>query len=164
MSPAPRRTPGRPRSVMTTDAEAAILRAVRLGVWPDRAATMNGIPSATLRAHRRRNKAFATALESAEAEAESAIHGKILRHMDKQWTAAAWMLERRWPSRWAKREPEVAVSVTAEQAPAQVTVVGPPIPSIDAWADQTAKMAVAARELAERAKQIDEPENPSPED
>lgn len=154
----------RPRSVMTPEAEAKILRAVRLGVWPDRAATIEGIPTATMRAHRRRNKAFAAAVDAAEAEAESAIHGKILRHMEKQWTACAWMLERRWPQRWAKREPEVAVSVTAEQAPAQVTVVGPPIPSIDAWADQTAKMAVAARELAERAKQLDDPENPAPED
>lgn len=153
MSPAPRRSPGRPRSVMTPDAEAAILRAVRLGVWPDRAATMNGIPSATLRAHRRRNKAFATALESAEAEAESAIHGKILRHMDKQWTAAAWMLERRWPSRWAKREPEVEVNVAAPP-PAQVTIVGPPVPSDAALADQFEKMAAAARELAARAQAL----------
>ncbi len=24
--------------------------------------------------------------------------------MDKQWTAAAWMLERRFPERYAKRE------------------------------------------------------------
>ena len=25
-------------------------------------------------------------------------------HTDKQWTACAWILERRWPERWAKRE------------------------------------------------------------
>jgi transposase len=95
---------GRPRSVMTPEAEEKIIRTVRLGIWPDRAADMHGISKVAMRQHRRNNPEFFTALEKAEAEAEASIHGKILRHMDKQWTACAWMLERRWPKRWAKRE------------------------------------------------------------
>lgn len=98
---------GRPRSVMTKDAVEAILRTVALGIWPDRAAAMHGIDPAAMRSHKKRHPEFATALEKAEAQAESSIHGKILRHMDKQWTACAWMLERRWPERWAKREYQI---------------------------------------------------------
>lgn len=94
----------RPRSVMTDEVIAKILRTVALGIWPDRAAQMHGITTSAMRQHKKRNPEFVTALEKAEAEAESGIHGKILRHMDKQWTACAWMLERRWPERWAKRE------------------------------------------------------------
>jgi len=95
---------GRPRTVMTADAKAKIIKAVRLGLWPDRAAEMHGIRPSTMRAERRRDDEFATAIKEAEAQAEASVHGKILRHMDKQWTACAWMLERRWPQRWAKRE------------------------------------------------------------
>jgi hypothetical protein len=57
-----------------------------------------------MRKHKQRHPDFVTALEKAEATAESAFMAKILRHTEKQWTAAAWMLERRWPDRWAKRE------------------------------------------------------------
>ena len=102
----------RPRSSMTPGVIDAILRAVKLGIWPDRAAQMNGIPTTTMRSMRKRDPAFASALEKAEAEAEASIHGKILRHMDKQWTACAWMLERRWPERYAKREEVVQANVS----------------------------------------------------
>ena len=95
---------GRPRSEMTEENIEKILKTVALGMWPDRAADMHGISKSAMRQHKRRNPDFVTALKRAEAQAEAAIQGKILRHMDKQWTAAAWMLERRWPERWAKRE------------------------------------------------------------
>lgn len=95
---------GRPRSVMTDEAKAKIVKAVRLGLWPDRAAEMHGISKSTFRNERKRDDEFATAIKEAEAQAEASVHGKILRHMDDQWTACAWMLERRWPERWAKRE------------------------------------------------------------
>ena len=42
--------------------------------------------------------------------------------MDKQWTAAAWMLERRWPGRWGK-QPDVVVTQNVE-----VSNIGPPVP------------------------------------
>jgi hypothetical protein len=28
----------------------------------------------------------------------------MFRHMETQWTACAWMLERRWAERWRKRD------------------------------------------------------------
>ena len=89
---------------MTPEAKDKIIRAVRLGLWPDRAAEMHGIKPGTMRKERMIDAAFSTAIKEAEAAAEASVHGKILRHMDKQWTACAWMLERRWPERWAKRE------------------------------------------------------------
>lgn len=95
---------GRPRSEMTDERIEAILRTVRLGLHPDRAAMAHGVSPATLRQHKRRNPDFVTALKEAEASAEQGFLGRILKHTDKQWTAAAWMLERRWPERWAKRE------------------------------------------------------------
>lgn len=97
---------------MTPEVVDAILRAVGLGLWPDRAAQMNGIPPTTMRSMRKRDPAFASALEKAEAKAEANIHSRILRHMDKQWTACAWMLERRWPERYAKREEVVQANVS----------------------------------------------------
>ena len=102
---------------MTDEAIEAILRTVELGIWPDRAAQMHGVNPSTLRSFRESNAVFRTALEKAEAKAEASIHGRILRHMEKQWTACAWMLERRWPERWAKREaPENASHADAAQA------------------------------------------------
>jgi len=89
---------------MTDERIEAILRTVRLGLHPDRAAMAHGVSPATLRQHKRRNPEFVTALKEAEASAEQGFLGRILKHTDKQWTAAAWMLERRWPERWAKRE------------------------------------------------------------
>lgn len=95
---------GRPRSEMTEEAIEAILKTVRLGLHPDRAAQAHGVSPGTLRSHRKRHPEFATAIKEAEAAAEQGFLGRILRHTEKQWTAAAWMLERRWPERWTKRE------------------------------------------------------------
>ncbi len=99
---------------MTDDKIDAILRTVRLGLHPDRAAMAHGVTASTMRNHRRRHPEFATAIKEAEAAAEQGFLGRILKHTDKQWTAAAWMLERRWPERWAKRE--VAIDTTKEDA------------------------------------------------
>ena len=114
---------GRPRSAMTPDKVQAILKAVSLGVWPDRAAEMAGVSPSTMRAMRKRDPEFATALKRAEATAESGIHGKILRHMDKHWQACAWMLERRWPKRWRRVDDPVRMKMEAS-----VQQSGPPLP------------------------------------
>jgi len=97
---------GRPRNVMTEEKVEAILRAVRVGLHPDRAAEAAGVPAAAMRQHKRRNPDFVTALKEAAATAEQSYLGRILLHTEKQWTACAWILERRWPERWAKREPK----------------------------------------------------------
>lgn len=108
----PKRSPGRPRSVMTDEVIGKILDTVRLGVWPDRAAVIHGVNSATMRMHKQRNPEFVTELEKAEAQAECALHSRMLRHMDAQWTAVAWMMERRWPERYAKAEVRAQLSIS----------------------------------------------------
>lgn len=97
---------GRPRSEMTDEVCEAILRTVRLGLHAERAAQAHGVNVGTYRAHKRRHSEFASALKKAEAEAEQSYLSRILLHTEKQWTACAWLLERRWPERWAKREPD----------------------------------------------------------
>lgn len=104
----------RPRTEMTDEKIEAILRTVRLGLHPDRAAMAHGVNPGTMRQHKRRNPEFVTAIKEAEAAAEQGFLGRILKHTEKQWTAAAWMLERRWPERWAKRE--VVIDTTKEDA------------------------------------------------
>lgn len=99
-----KRPVGRPRSTMTPENVEAILRTVRLGMYPDRAAQMHGVNASSLRSFRDTNEEFRTALEKAESDAENSFLGRMIRHTETQWTAVAWMLERRWPERWAKRE------------------------------------------------------------
>jgi len=89
---------------MTEENIKAILRAISVGLHPDRAAEAAGVPAGTFRKHKTRDKAFAALIKEAIAKAEESYLGRILMHTDKQWTACAWILERRWPERWAKRE------------------------------------------------------------
>jgi len=108
---------GRPRTQMTDENIAKILRAVELGMWPERAALMHGISGAAMRKHKERHPEFVTALEMAEAKGESEFLGRMYKLSDTVYQACAFMLERRWPDRWAKREPSVEVNVDARRAP-----------------------------------------------
>lgn len=92
---------------MTDQAVLAVLRGVRIGLYPERAAQMAGVNPSTMRSFRKDNEEFRTLMEKAEAEGEASLVGRIIRHMDSQWTAAAWMLERRFPERWAKSRVDV---------------------------------------------------------
>ena len=127
---------------MTPENIEKILRTVELGIWPDRAADMHGISKAAMRQHKKRNPDFVTALKKAEAKAESGVHGKILRHMDKQWTACAWMLERRWPERWGKH-PDIQLQMNQNVE----TAAGPPQPDDGDLMTYVTKLAEVARDL-----------------
>ena len=103
----------RPRSKMTPEVEEAVLRGVRLGLHADRAAMAAGVKPSTMRMHKRANPEFLTAIKEAEAVAERGFLSRIIQHSQRHWTAAAWMLERRFPDRWSKRE-HVEVSTRGE--------------------------------------------------
>lgn len=105
---------GRPR-VITDEVQEAILRTIRLGLHPDRAAMAHGISAATMRGFKRRHPEFAKKIREAEAAAEEGFLSRLLLHTEKQWSACAWVLERRWPERWAKRD-QVEVSTKGEAA------------------------------------------------
>ncbi|MBZ0153732.1 MAG: hypothetical protein K8J09_19570 [Planctomycetes bacterium] len=103
MADAPKKR-GRPRTGMTDDQRDEILRQVAAGAYPERAARAAGVVGATMRSRRRSDKVFAQELDRAEACGESTLAGIVGEHATKIWQAAAWLLERRWPERWARPE------------------------------------------------------------
>lgn len=135
---------------MTDENIAAILRTVALGVWPDRAAQIHGVSAEAMRVHKHRNHDFVTAIEKAEATAEASYLGKILRHTEKQWTAAAWMLERRWPDRWAQRQ-KVEHSGNAE-SPVRIEATATKQTTADIAEQMRAATALIDEVLAQRDK------------
>lgn len=144
------RAVGRPRSVMTPEIVETILRHVELGIWPERAARMAGIDGAAMRKHKERNPQFVTDLEKAEAKAEASLHGRMLRAMDENWTAVAWMLERRFPQRYAKQDPKVVVHNEAH-AQAGVAQLGPPVPD----SAEFARQLIQATQIAQRVLAVE---------
>tara|TARA_R100001510_G_scaffold54814_1_gene57937 strand:- start:862 stop:1293 length:432 start_codon:yes stop_codon:yes gene_type:complete len=131
---------------MTDENIEAILRHVSLGIWPDRAAQLVGIDPAAMRKHKERNAEFVTALEKAEAEAEASLHGRMLRAMDDNWTAVAWMLERRFRDRYAKNEPKLIVNNEAH-AQSAALASGPQMPNPQDFAAQLQQAAQIASEV-----------------
>ena len=141
---------GRPRSVMTPKVIETILAHVREGIWPERAARLAGIDGAAMRMHKQRNPEFVTELEKAEAYAESSFHSRMIRAMDDNWTAVAWMLERRFPQRYAKQDPKVVVHNEAH-AQAGVAQLGPPVPD----SAEFARQLIQATQIAQRVLAVE---------
>ena len=136
----------RPRSKMTEDAIEAIMRGIRLGLHPDRAAMAAGVKPSTMRMHKKANPEFLTRLKEAEAEAERGFLSRILQHTQRQWTAAAWVLERRWPERWRRRDglSDVAVRMSGSVKTEGATAPHDPKQLAD-YASQFAAAAISLR-------------------
>ena len=106
---------GRP-SKLTPEVEARIVEAVELGATWEKAAEAAGVGASTLREWRQRGEAdeapfaaFLAALKRAEAEGVARALRTIRQAAESgQWTAAAWLLERRYPADYGRRT-EVAV-------------------------------------------------------
>ena len=123
---------------MTDEKIAEILRLVKLGFWPDRAATAAGVDAATMRSHRKRHPEFATSLEEAEAVAESLMHSRVLKHSEKNWQAAQWLMKSRWPSRWNRESDAVERIADAMESGPTAPDAGAPL------ADYLGKLASIA--------------------
>jgi hypothetical protein len=104
---------------LTPGIRDALLEAVRAGLPFERACHLVGIAPATAYQWIARGEGrmperpatpvfveFAEAVKSAEVEAEKLALDRIREAAEdgRQWTAAAWYLERRHPERWRKRE------------------------------------------------------------
>lgn len=63
-----------------------------------------GISYSTFTRWMKEDKEFRKSVKRAEAEGEAACIKKIKIAGEKNWTAVAWRLERRWPDRWGKRD------------------------------------------------------------
>jgi transposase len=114
----------RPTS-LTPELARAICISLRNGSYREQAAACAGIHRNTLRNWLVRGEAgeepfagFLCALEKAEAIAERRLLSKIRRRADG-WQALAWIMERRWPSRWSGRV-RVTVSDHVDQLTAKL--------------------------------------------
>lgn len=118
---------GRPTS-LTPEVHDAIIDSIRKGNYRSTAAAAAGVHRNRMAEWEGRGEAgeepyaeFACALQKAEAEAESSLLAEIRGaqpsvtgeggHGADLWQAKAWMMERRWPKRWAQR---VRQAVTEE--------------------------------------------------
>lgn len=102
-----------------------VLNYVRSGLFIKQACLAAGVAESTFRDWRRADPSLAVALKKAEAEFERVHVQNITMHGAKDWKASAWLMERKFPERYAKREaPEVKVRQTVEvsQPVAAITV------------------------------------------
>ncbi len=118
---------GRPTS-LTPEVQDAIVTSIRAGNYRATAAASAGVHRNSITNWQERGESgeepyagFLCAIEKAEAEAESSLLAEIRGaqpsvtgeggHGADLWQAKAWMMERRWPKRWAQR---VRQAVTEE--------------------------------------------------
>jgi transposase-like protein len=114
-SPAPRRPrrprgPGRP-SKLTPQVESIVLNGIRCGASYKGACVAAGIHPTTLSAWKRKAKeqphseygAFIRKLRKADQEGIVACVAHIQKAAQKDWRAAAWLLERRDPKRFSMK-------------------------------------------------------------
>jgi hypothetical protein len=106
-----------------------ILMAVRAGCYPEVAARWAGVSAATyyrwVRDPRPPYVAFRAALDLADAACEAMVIGNLVRLSRTSTRAARFLLERRWPERWAKPRRLPA------EAPADTPTAPPPPQHID---------------------------------
>lgn len=108
---------------LTPELITLICEHLRAGMYAAQAARAAGVAESTyyywLERGRKEEEGpyaeFVTVVERAEAEAESFYLTIIRAATGNSWQAAAWWLERRFPSRWGRRFPQVE----AEQKPGQ---------------------------------------------
>ena len=98
---------GRPPTTMTDEVCDRIAKMVSVGIPAEVAAQAANVPPPQMRAHRKRNAMFASALKTAEAKAEQSITLKLVAHAGKNWMAAMAYLSRRVPERWGRWREDV---------------------------------------------------------
>lgn len=107
---------------LTNKVRDNICRGIRLGLSYDRAAQLAGIGTRTFYLWKAKGQAgrapiyvqFLQELKKAEVEGEAAAINQIVKAAQEgTWQAAAWLLERRFPERWARIQ-KLEVSWKAE--------------------------------------------------
>lgn len=96
---------GRPTK-KTEQRVEALLQSLRAGASRQRSAALAGIHRDTLHEWMKQDPAFSDAIEKAEAFAEARFLSRVATaaENERSWQAAAWILERRFPKEWSKRE------------------------------------------------------------
>lgn len=97
---------GRPTKYNPQTAQA-IINAVEMGAPFRHAVAFGGISEDTFAAWRKRYPDFADAIKAAEARAVIGRLARIRRAEDDSWQAAAWWLERKFPSEFGRTVQDV---------------------------------------------------------
>ena len=98
---------GRGKEKLTKDGIQTALRLCRAGLPDCQIAAALGVRAETFSIWRNHPKKenqeqLSKAMKKADAEREAALVTRIMRASDDTWPAAAWLLERRYPDRYAK--------------------------------------------------------------
>lgn len=92
------------QSKLTPARQALAVEAIEAGVTYADAAACAGIAESTWHMWMKRSPAFREAIAAASARVELRCLQIINEAMVKDWRAAAWFLERRFPERWGNRQ------------------------------------------------------------
>jgi len=104
-----------------------ILRAIRQGNTLTNAAKIGGIAYETLKDWRGRYHDFSSAVEKAEADAESLhVNAIVSAGVNGNWQASAWWLERRRTGDWRKPSDRLEVTDYRKEAEAIAAEIGKP--------------------------------------
>ena len=123
---------------LTPDVRDRIATMIQAGAYAEQAARAAGISASSYYSWMERGERpfseFSETIKTAEAVAEQERVSRIQEAADAgTWQAAAWWLERRFPGRWGRRNPE---------PPA--TAPGPSAEELDAEVERLLEQAAAA--------------------
>lgn len=122
------------RPKLTPEIQERICNLLKLGNYKETAARASGIAVSTLYLWMDKGRQdveaeiesayseFLEAIESAEADGEAGLLLKVRSAANESWQAAAWMLERKSPERYARR----VVVASDEEKPVPFAVIVPP--------------------------------------
>ena len=103
-----------PLSKLTPAAARKVVAALRAGNFRNVAARVGGFTPRAFRRYMRAGLtdpdsafgAFRAAVLKAEQDAEARELKRVLLAGEKDWKASAWFLERKFPERWGRRDPQ----------------------------------------------------------
>ena len=101
-------------------AKEAVVRILRSGGSRTDAAKHVGVDRSTLYRTTKRDRAFRDKLTAAEADGKLLLIGYIVKAAQKDWRAAAWMLERKHWDEYARRGPDSITPVQLSEALLQI--------------------------------------------
>ena len=110
---------GGQNSKQTPERMDAVLAGIRLGQSRTMAARAAGVTHTTIANWATASPDFAMALDKAEADGQQMLLRVVIsaaaKNLPNTWQAAAWLLERRWPSEFAQKSRlDVSIDLQAE--------------------------------------------------
>lgn len=111
------------RTKYTEETVAKIEQAISIGATYKLAAQYAGINEATLHEWRNKKPEFSERLSRAEGKAAIQSLATIRAAAPQDWRAASWLLERRYPDEYGKRE-RIDIKLTVQQEVERLVAAG----------------------------------------